>query len=103
MHSKTGGLLSVESVRLSMAEAKVQAYGHYAALHATPGGERFGRTHRAGGCAVSTSVAHNLLRLPLYPDMTMEAVEIVVQALGTALGDSPGTLYARPVPGAAVG
>ena len=86
---------SFEQVQRSLEMHGIQAYGHYAALHTTPGGQRFGRPHPRG-CEVSASVAQRLLRLPLWPTMTTEQVHLVVETLAVALGDLPGTVYATP-------
>ena len=81
-----------------MHKAKIQAQTHYACLHSSPGGIRFGRTH-GGDCPVSRSIVDRLLRLPLWPGMAEDDVHLVVSALRSALGETPSTLYATPVGG----
>jgi dTDP-4-amino-4,6-dideoxygalactose transaminase len=58
-------------------ENKISATFHYVALHSSPAGKKYGRmpyplpnTERAGNC---------LVRLPLFPDMTKEQQQRVIQ------------------------
>jgi dTDP-4-amino-4,6-dideoxygalactose transaminase len=52
---------------------------HYVPLHSSPAGKRFGRP---GGDLVNTeSLSDQLIRLPLFPTLTLEQVELVVQRI----------------------
>src|SRR5205085_2808201 len=61
----------------------IAAVFHYIPLHSAPAGLRFGRA--AGSMRVTDDISARLLRLPLWPDMTADDVEFVVDALATAL------------------
>jgi dTDP-4-amino-4,6-dideoxygalactose transaminase len=66
----------------------ISAVFHYVPLHSSPAGRRYGRA--AGTLAVTDEVSDRLLRLPLWPDMTEADVELVVDAVGAALGVTAG-------------
>lgn len=57
----------------------VQACFHYQALHASPMGQRFGG--RVGDCPVAERAADTIIRLPLYPNLTSEAIAQVIDAV----------------------
>jgi dTDP-4-amino-4,6-dideoxygalactose transaminase len=57
----------------------ITATFHYAALHLTPMGQRFGP--REGALPVSERAAATLLRLPLYPDLALSDVDRVIDAV----------------------
>jgi dTDP-4-amino-4,6-dideoxygalactose transaminase len=57
----------------------ITATFHYAALHLTPMGRRFGPAE--GALPVSEHVATTLLRLPLYPDLALPDVDRVIDAV----------------------
>ncbi len=63
----------------ALRRADVGAVFHYVPLHNSPAGLRFGRTE--GPLAVTESVSDRLLRLPLWPDMTPQHVQYVVQMM----------------------
>jgi dTDP-4-amino-4,6-dideoxygalactose transaminase len=52
---------------------------HYVPLHSSPGGMRLGRT--SGDCAGATSFAERIVRLPLWPGLTDDDVEHVIDAV----------------------
>ena len=60
-----------------LATQKIGGVFHYLALEGSPYGSRL---HQAP-CPVSIDVASRLVRLPLYPFMTDEALSLVVQAV----------------------
>jgi len=51
---------------------------HYVPLHSAPAGKRFGRT--AGPMTHTDGLSRRLVRLPLWPDLTEEQIERVVEA-----------------------
>lgn len=57
---------------------------HYGALHLTPMGARFGQ--KAGSLPVTERVAENLLRLPLYPDLTASETDRVIASVTRFFG-----------------
>lgn len=62
-------------------QAGVHLAFHFVPLHASPGGQRFGRT--GAGLPVTEDVAARLVRLPLYPDLTEpEQDRVVAELLG---------------------
>jgi dTDP-4-amino-4,6-dideoxygalactose transaminase len=65
----------------TLAADGVQAVSHYVPLHAAPAGLRFGRTN--GSLEVTDRVAGQLVRLPMWFDMTDEHVAAVVSAIAT--------------------
>lgn len=71
------------SVKEALYNNGIQAASHYAALHLSPGGKKFGRCE--GECLVSQHTAEVLLRLPLWPQMEHSDVALVVHVLTSAL------------------
>jgi dTDP-4-amino-4,6-dideoxygalactose transaminase len=67
-----------------LAERGVTAVFHYVPLHSSPAGSHRGRA--AGELPVTESVADCLVRLPLFPDLSDEAVERVVEGVRAAVG-----------------
>jgi len=61
----------------------IAAVFHYVPLHSAPAGLRFGRA--VGSLPVTDDVSARLLRLPLWPDMTPDDVDLVVNAVAAAL------------------
>jgi dTDP-4-amino-4,6-dideoxygalactose transaminase len=57
----------------------VKAVFHYVPLHLSPMGARFGG--RAGDCPVTERVSDQLVRLPLYADLTEEDQTKVIEAV----------------------
>ncbi len=66
-----------------LAAQQIQAIFHYAPLHASPAGRRYGRTY--GNLKVTEDIAARILRLPLWIGMTSSHQSRVLEALGTAL------------------
>jgi dTDP-4-amino-4,6-dideoxygalactose transaminase len=58
----------------------INAIWHYVPLHTAPAGRRFGRT--SGSLEVTDRVAEQLVRLPMWCDMTEEDISAVVGAIG---------------------
>lgn len=67
----------------ALKRAGISAVFHYVPLHSSPAGLRYGRT--SGSLAVTDDLSDRLLRLPLWPDMTIEDVQAVVDAMIIAL------------------
>jgi dTDP-4-amino-4,6-dideoxygalactose transaminase len=57
----------------------VNAVFHYVPLHSSPAGRRFARA--ASGMDVTDDCSARLVRLPLWTDMTEEAIDTVVSAM----------------------
>jgi len=71
-----------EQRRLAIAklgEPGISAMFHYAPLHATAAGRRFGRV--SGSLAKTEDIARRLIRLPIYADISAEDQESVVRVL----------------------
>ena len=58
---------------------QVEAYFHYLPLHLSPAGQRVGDAPL--GAPVSESISERLFRLPLYPSLTDDQQDNVIQAL----------------------
>jgi dTDP-4-amino-4,6-dideoxygalactose transaminase len=67
-----------------LAERGINAVFHYVPLHSAPAGRRFGRT--AGDLAVTNSVGNQLLRLPLYLELSGDDVTRIAEAIGAFFG-----------------
>jgi len=76
-----------ETFKASMQELGVQCFSHYLALHDSPSGRKFGHVR---GPTENTVVAQNqLLRLPLFAEMTAVELHHVAAAAHVALGMKP--------------
>jgi dTDP-4-amino-4,6-dideoxygalactose transaminase len=62
----------------------INAISHYVPLHSSPAGRRFGRV--SGSLDVTERVAEQLVRLPLWVDMTAEDVSAVVDGIAEWAG-----------------
>jgi dTDP-4-amino-4,6-dideoxygalactose transaminase len=70
---------------LSMLKARgVNAISHYVPLHASPAGRRFGQV--SGSLEVTERVAEQLVRLPLWVDMTADHVSAVLDGIADWAG-----------------
>ena len=71
-----------ERMRLlrTLTEHGINAVSHYVPLHSAPAGRRFGRA--SGALAVTERAAEQLLRLPLWFDMTEDDLSAVTAAIG---------------------
>lgn len=67
----------------SLRGAGISAVFHYVPLHSSPAGQRFGRA--LGRLPVTDDVSRRLLRLPIWPALTMSEVDWVVDELAAAL------------------
>lgn len=67
-------------------ESGVHAVFHYLPLHASPGGERFGRL--GGSAPVTEDVSMRLLRLPLWVGMGESRVQAVIEAVDACIRTS---------------
>lgn len=67
----------------SMRSRGIYAAFHYVPLHDSPAGLRFGRAE--GELPVTDDISRRLLRLPLWPDMTEEQVDLVVDSITAEL------------------
>jgi dTDP-4-amino-4,6-dideoxygalactose transaminase len=68
-------------------DANINAVFHYAPLHASVAGRRYGRAH--GSLPVTEDLASRLIRLPLWPAMTQSDVDRVTSTLYGALDRAP--------------
>lgn len=66
----------------------VAAVFHYQPLHLSPVGRRLGG--QPGSCPVTESICDRLVRLPLYPGLTDEAQDRVLDAVASLVGGSSG-------------
>jgi dTDP-4-amino-4,6-dideoxygalactose transaminase len=71
----------------------ITAVFHYVPLHDSPAGRQFGRA--AGALPVTEDLSARLLRLPLWPQMSGDDVDFVVEAVHAALGVSRAALPDR--------
>jgi dTDP-4-amino-4,6-dideoxygalactose transaminase len=74
-------------------EAGIHSVFHYVPLHASEAGRRFGR--QAGDLPVTEDASERLVRLPLWPGMTDEEVERVIDAVDSATAAIAGRSSAR--------
>jgi dTDP-4-amino-4,6-dideoxygalactose transaminase len=63
----------------SLDERGIHAVFHYVPLHDSPAGEQHARAH--GDLSVTTAASGRLVRLPLWPDLTGEQVDRVIDAV----------------------
>jgi dTDP-4-amino-4,6-dideoxygalactose transaminase len=78
--------LDVRTRALAMLDERgVKAVFHYVPLDSSPAGRKYARA--AGDLRVTHDASERLLRLPLWPEMTDDEVEFVVQTLGDVLKD----------------
>ncbi|STX39940.1 dTDP-4-amino-4,6-dideoxygalactose transaminase [Legionella feeleii] len=61
----------------------IQAVSHYVPLHSSPAGLQFGRAH--GDLPMTSSLAEQIVRLPLWVGLTQHQQERVVEQLWNAL------------------
>jgi dTDP-4-amino-4,6-dideoxygalactose transaminase len=80
-------------VMSELRQVGIHAVFHYVPLHTSDAGRRYGR--QAGDLAVSEGASDRLVRLPLWPGMTEEDVERVVDAVDSACAPIAGTSAAR--------
>ena len=59
-----------------MRQAKIQTPFHYVPLHLAPAGQKYARSH--GDLSVTNDRSARLVRLPIYPDMTLETQDHVI-------------------------
>ena len=69
----------------------ILAVFHYVPLHSSPAGQRFGRTH--GALDVTSRLSERLVRLPLWVDLSEDALVDVVEALKAAVFDPVGRRF----------
>lgn len=62
----------------------IHAVFHYAPLHGSPAGRRYGRVH--GAMTVTDMSAERLIRLPLWAGISEQAQHEVIEVLGRAIG-----------------
>jgi dTDP-4-amino-4,6-dideoxygalactose transaminase len=67
----------------SLSSSGINSVFHYVPLHSSPAGRRFGRT--AGKLPVTEAISQQLIRLPLWVEMTESDVGRVVEALNDAI------------------
>jgi dTDP-4-amino-4,6-dideoxygalactose transaminase len=63
----------------------INAVFHYIPLHSSPGGRKFGRTH--GRMRVTDEFSSRLVRLPLWSDMDLQTIDVVVNAVCGLVSD----------------
>jgi dTDP-4-amino-4,6-dideoxygalactose transaminase len=78
-----------------LATRGVHAVFHYVPLHSAPAGRRLGRT--VAPLPVTDAAAAQLVRLPLWPDMTAEHLSRVTDAVSEAVGHAAGRVRASSV------
>jgi dTDP-4-amino-4,6-dideoxygalactose transaminase len=74
-------------------ETGIHAVFHYVPLHSSDAGSRFGR--QAGDLTVTEDASDRLVRLPLWPGMTDEDVERVIDAVESTVARVAGRSSAR--------
>ena len=50
---------------------------HYVPLHSSPAGKKYGRV--SGNLEVTNNIAERLVRLPLFPGMSINQADLVVE------------------------
>ena len=71
----------------ALADAGIQATFHYAPLHASPAGRRYGRAH--GALTVTERVAATIVRLPVWPGLPEDVPARAAAAAERTLAASP--------------
>jgi dTDP-4-amino-4,6-dideoxygalactose transaminase len=69
----------LEGLKGFLQERGIEATGHFAPLHNSPGGKKFGVAR--GPVRVAEKAGECLLRLPLYPQMTREEQDYVIDSV----------------------
>ncbi|MFM6813375.1 MAG: DegT/DnrJ/EryC1/StrS family aminotransferase, partial [Dolichospermum sp.] len=64
-------------------EQDISAVWHYVPLHSSPAGKHYGRVH--GDMNNTNHVSDCLLRLPLFPELGLSQIEIIVTAINSFL------------------
>jgi dTDP-4-amino-4,6-dideoxygalactose transaminase len=72
-----------QSVLSELKLSGVHAVFHYVPLHSSPGGKRYGRSH--GPMNVTDKQSERLIRLPLWPGLTHEQQDRVINTFKHAL------------------
>jgi dTDP-4-amino-4,6-dideoxygalactose transaminase len=70
-------------VLAALNEAGIGAVFHYVPLHSSPAGRRYGRA--VGSFAGTDDVASRLIRLPLWPDLSVQQIDTVIDGVHRAL------------------
>lgn len=60
-------------------QSEINPVFHYVPLHSSPAGKRYGRQH--GSLAHTEELSDRLLRLPLFPELALDQVEIITTAI----------------------
>jgi dTDP-4-amino-4,6-dideoxygalactose transaminase len=77
-----------DAVRDRLQQAGIQTGVHYPIpIHLQPAYQDLG--YRAGDCPVSESVAHDVLTLPIFPEMSSEQLSTVASTVVRAVGALP--------------
>jgi dTDP-4-amino-4,6-dideoxygalactose transaminase len=71
--------VSREDIIEDLKRLNINTVFHYVALHSSPSGQKFGRT--VGDLEVTQRASKNLLRLPLFTEITKDQQEKVVHSL----------------------
>lgn len=71
-----------EALRKYLAEHGVQTTSHYECLHKAPVAAKYAKVSSAG-LPVTEAVVKNILRLPLFPQLRMEQVDLVIDLVRT--------------------
>ncbi|MEP7309722.1 MAG: dTDP-4-amino-4,6-dideoxygalactose transaminase [Acidobacteriota bacterium] len=79
----TGDGVVRANVLAALNEAGIGAVFHYVPLHSSPAGRRYGRA--VGPFAVTDDVAARLIRLPLWPDLSVQQMDTVIGGVHRAL------------------
>ncbi len=72
-------LVTRQTLLRNLAAVGIQAVTHYIPLHDSPAGIRFGRS--SGRMKVTDDAANTLVRLPIWPDMSPEQTDDVIQTV----------------------
>ncbi|MCK4351963.1 dTDP-4-amino-4,6-dideoxygalactose transaminase [candidate division WOR-3 bacterium] len=57
----------------------IKATFHYIPLHSSPYGQKLG--YKLGDLSITEHISKSLVRLPIYPDLTEEAVNYIIEAV----------------------
>jgi dTDP-4-amino-4,6-dideoxygalactose transaminase len=80
----TGSLEERDKLIGYLKRHNIDAVFHYVPLHSSPAGRRYGRT--CGDMEKTDDMSDRLLRLPMYFEMTDEAIDRVVDRMGEFYG-----------------
>lgn len=80
-----------DHLQQQLADRGIGSASHYEPLHSSIAGQRYGRCH--GSLENSTTLPARLIRLPLWPDLPTDTIEITTSIVGKICNESEMPLH----------